>query len=86
MIVKYSRRFLKQYYKLSPKIQERFQQRLNLWQIEPDSPLLGIHFLSRQFAGYYSLNVTGDIRALYHKVGAEYVLFGFIGSHSQLYR
>ena len=85
MNVKYSRRFLKQYYKFSPKIQERFRQRLGLWQIEPTNPILGIHPLSGQFAGYYSLNVTGDIRALYHKSGEGYVLFGFIASHSQLY-
>lgn len=41
--------------------------------------------LTGEYAGLYSINITGDIRALYKKVGDTYAIFGFIGTHSQLY-
>lgn len=41
--------------------------------------------LTGEYAGLYSLNITGDIRALYEKIDDAYVIFGFIGTHSQLY-
>lgn len=83
--VKFSKRFIKQYYKLTPKIQAQFQQRLKLWQRAPYSPELHLHMLTGEYAGLYSINITGDIRALYEKIDDTYVIFGFIGTHSQLY-
>lgn len=85
MRIEYSKRFLKQYYKLTPKIQARFEERLILWRNEPDHPQLRLHELSGEYAGMYSINITGDVRALYEKVGDTYIIFGFIGTHSQLY-
>jgi mRNA-degrading endonuclease YafQ of YafQ-DinJ toxin-antitoxin module len=41
--------------------------------------------LTGEYAGLYSINITGDIRALYEKIDESYVIFGFIGTHSQLY-
>ncbi len=86
MNVEYSKRFLKQYYKLPTKVQNQFQNRLELWLQNPHSPLLHVHALTGEYKGFYSLNVSGDIRALYRQTGESVVLFGFIGSHSQLYR
>ncbi len=83
--VKYSKKFLKQYYKLTPKIQSQFKLRLKLWQVDPYNPQLHLHMLAAEYAGLYSINITGDIRAIYEKVGDEYIIFGLIGSHSQLY-
>lgn len=83
--VKYSKKFLRQYYKLSPKIQQRFQARLILWGQDPQNPQLHLHMLTGKYAGLYSINITGDIRALYEKADDTYVIFGFIGTHSQLY-
>ncbi len=83
--VKYSKRFLKQYYKLTPKIQNQFQLRLKLWQKDPYNPQLHLHMLTGEYAGLYSINITGNIRALYQKIDDTYVIFGFVGTHSQLY-
>ena len=83
--VKYSKRFLKQYYKLSPKDQQKFEVRLKLWQHDPHHPQLHLHMLSGDYDGLYSINITGDIRALYQKIDDTYVIYGFIGTHSQLY-
>jgi len=83
--VKYSKKFLKQYYKLSPKIQKQFQERFRLWLTEPFHPQLNNHILKEKYAGLHSINITGDVRALYEKIDDTYVIFGFIGTHSQLY-
>ena len=86
MKIKYSKKFLKQYYKLAPKLQDQFQKRLQLWLADPYSSQLHLHMLTGEYSGLYSINITGDIRALYEKIGDSYVIFGFIGTHSQLYR
>jgi len=41
--------------------------------------------LTGQYADLHSINITGDIRALYEKINDSYVIFGFIGTHSELY-
>ncbi len=83
--IEYTKRFQKQYGKLSPKIRERFKIRQRLWLSNPASPQLHLHKLGGDYAGLYSINITGDVRALYEEVGKTHVIFGFIGTHSQLY-
>ncbi len=83
--IDYSKRFRKQFSKLSPKVREQFKIRQRLWLREPQHPQLHLHMLAGEYAGLYSINITGDIRALYEKIDDTYVIFGFIGSHSQLY-
>ena len=83
--IEYTKKFRKQYSKLNPKIREQFKKRQRLWLHDPYNPLLHLHMLTDEYAGLYSINVTGDIRALYEKIDDTYVIFGFIGTHSQLY-
>lgn len=83
--IEYTKRFRKQYSKLSPKVRDQFKKRQRLWLNDPYHPQLHLHMLRGEYAGLYSINVTGDIRALYEKVDDIYVIFGFIGTHSQLY-
>lgn len=83
--IEYTKKFEKQYSKLSPKIREQFKERQRLWLNDPYNPQLRLHMLTGEYAGLYSINITGDIRALYQKVDNTYVIFGFIGTHSQLY-
>ena len=83
--VKYSKRFQKQYSKLTPKVREQFKARQRLLLANPKSTQLHLHKLTGEYAGLYSINITGDIRALYEQVGETYIMFGFIGTHSQLY-
>ncbi len=77
--------FKKQFKKLSAKVQDQFETRLRLFLIEQDNRQLNNHPLIGKYQGYYSINVTGDIRALYRWQGNTMVIFAFIGSHSQLY-
>ncbi|HLC91970.1 MAG TPA: type II toxin-antitoxin system mRNA interferase toxin, RelE/StbE family [Candidatus Saccharimonadales bacterium] len=85
MRVDYSKTFLKQYSRLSSKLQTQTDQRIKLWQINPNDPKLYDHPLKGKYKGYRSINITGDIRALYCKDGNTIIIFGFIGTHSQLY-
>ncbi len=83
--IEYSKTFRKQFSKLNPKVRKQFKKRQRLWLKEPYSPQLHLHMLSGEYAGLYSINITGNIRALYEKIDGSYVIFGFIGTHSQLY-
>ena len=83
--IEYHPRFKKQYRKLPSSAQVRFQHRIKLLIIEPDNPMLRVHALKAEYKGYLSMNVTGDIRALFYYEGTNVVVFGFIGTHSQLY-
>lgn len=83
--IEYTKKFRKQYSKLNPKIRAQFKKRQQLWLDDPYNTQLHLHMLTGEYAGLYSINVTGDIRALYEKIGDSYVIFGFIGAHSQLY-
>jgi addiction module RelE/StbE family toxin len=85
MIIQYTPAFKKQYKKLSKKFQSQFDERLRLFLSDPISPQLRVHPLVGKFTGYWSINVNGDLRALYLRRGEEIIIFAFIGSHSQLY-
>jgi addiction module RelE/StbE family toxin len=85
MQVQYSSTFKKQYKKLPNKLQSQFDQRLQLFLVEPNSPRLRIHPLKGKYFGYWSMSVTGDLRAIYLRTGEELVIFALIGTHSELY-
>lgn len=85
MILRRSKLFIKQYKKLPHKVQIQFGDRLELWLNEPNHPQLRNHPLVGAYLGYWSFNVTGDIRVLYYFEDKEIVVFALIGSHSQLY-
>lgn len=85
MQVDYSKNFLKQYAKLTDRLQQQTDDRIELWQKNPADTRLHDHPLTGKYQGYRSINVTGDLRALYAKRGSTIVIFGFIGTHSQLY-
>jgi addiction module RelE/StbE family toxin len=85
MEIIFHRTFRQQYKKVSPKVREQFCERLQLWQVEPTHPSLRAHSLKGKYAGYWSMSVTGDFRALYKEEGNEIIIFAFIGTHSQLY-
>lgn len=85
MHIRYLPKFKKQYKKLPQKFQEQFDERLKLFLVDPTSPQLRVHPLKGKFAGYWSLNVNGDIRALYLLEGEAMIIFALIGTHSELY-
>lgn len=85
MKILYHKRFLKRFQKLPGKIQERFFERLKLFEREPFHPLLNNHSVESAYPDWRSINVTGDYRALYEVKEESVVVFMKIGTHSELY-
>lgn len=85
MIILFHKRFGKAYKKSSVKIKGHFRSRLALFAKDPFHPLLNNHALHGNLAGYRSINITGDIRAIYKVIDEGTVEFALIGSHGELY-
>lgn len=84
MSVAYTKDFIKHSKKLSPQVKQKLLKRIELFTRSPLDPILGNHSLTGKYKKYRSINVTGDIRALYIQEGNEEI-FCLIGTHSQLY-
>jgi addiction module RelE/StbE family toxin len=85
MQVRYTKRFVKQLAKQPVKVQDAFKLRISIFRIDMHDPMLRNHALQGKLKGFYSINIAGDIRAIYHIVDDEVFLYDLIGSHSQLY-
>jgi len=85
MEIQYSRNFVKQYKKLNAKSRQQFLERQALWLENHGDVRLQTHPLKGKFQGYWSMNVSGDLRAIYYQEGDQVVIFALIGTHSQLY-
>ena len=84
MNIGHDRVFKKQYRKLPQKIQKQVVERLLLFAENKFHPQLNNHPLHHPFEGCRSINISGDIRAIYEQIG-DTVLFIRIGTHTELY-
>lgn len=80
------RNFEKKFVKLRPRIKEQFKERRNLFLENPFHPLLNSHPLTGDRTGQWSINITGDWRAIYIFRDRDTVVFVDIDTHSRLYR
>lgn len=78
------RRFEKQYSKLDKSVKDAFRERMDIMLANPVNPILNNHPLHGELEGFRSINITGDIRAIYRLEGTVAV-FLLIDSHSNLY-
>ena len=72
--------------KLSLKNKQKALKALQEFNIDPLSSRLRNHALHTPYKGCYSIDITGDYRAIYKLIDNETALFTHIGTHSQLYR
>ncbi len=86
MKIVYSKQFLKSVSKLQPKIKDKLADRIELFANDPTDKQLRNHPLNTPHKGCYSINITGDYRAIYYLADYQTALFTHIGTHSQLYR
>lgn len=84
MIIDYHKDFIKAFKKLPQKTKKKFQERQILFEKDAFSPILNNHALGGKYQGYRSINIGGDLRAIYIK-NSDSVVFVKIGSHSRLY-
>jgi mRNA-degrading endonuclease YafQ of YafQ-DinJ toxin-antitoxin module len=69
-------------------IKEAFLETLALFLAHPDHPTLRNHLLKEKFAGYRSIDVTEDWRAVFKETYAgerKLITFHMIGTHHELY-
>ena len=78
--------FIKMYKRLRPTEQRHFKEQRDQFWIDPYHPTLNNHALRGKYTGYRSINITGDIRAIYKLVDNDTFLFVTIGTHKKLYR
>ena len=84
MIVLLHQSFKKAYKKKPMSVRKRFDERLILFIKNPFDQILDNHPLSGEWAGYRSINVTGDYRAVF-KQQADATIFVDIDTHHNLY-
>ena len=84
MRVDFSKDFKKEYKKLSKKLQAKIDERLLIFMGDKFHPLLDNHQLHGEWHGYRSVNITGNIRAIYEELG-DLTYFVAIGTHPELY-
>jgi len=79
-----SKQFDKKFSKFPKKIKDNAIQQFEIFLVDPIDINLNNHKLHGKWSKYRSINITGNIRAIYIQNG-EISRFIDIGSHSELY-
>ena len=79
------REFERQSKKLSQVIREKMWQRIALMVTEEFHSILYNHKLNPPYEGYRSINITGDYRLIYKKLGPDTYYLRAVGTHHQLF-
>lgn len=85
MDVEFHKQFKKRYELLKPSERVKCDKRLLLFRKDPFHLSLRNHALRGAYAGFRSIDITGDVRAVYEPIGEEYAYFVYLGTHSELY-
>lgn len=80
----YGKRFEKGLRNLLPRQRDKVFEQLGLFSIDEHVPVLNNHKLHGKYDGYWSINVTGDLRIIYRRE-KDFILLEEVGTHSQLY-
>lgn len=86
MIIKYHRDFTKAYKKLPSNAKDKLKERLVLFEQDKSNPLLNNHPLKGKYLGLRSINITGDLRAIYKHQPGDVIILVALDTHSNLYR
>lgn len=86
MKIRFHQNFDKQYKKLRPAEKNKTLERLQMFLVSPFDSLLDNHSLKGKYVDYRSINITGDLRALYKILSDDECIFVVVDSHSNLYK
>jgi addiction module RelE/StbE family toxin len=86
MNVVFHKRFDKMASKLPSKVKVKMIERITIFSKDPLDYILRNHALNTPYKGSYSIDITGDYRAIYSLVDDQTAMFTHIGTHNQLYR
>lgn len=62
----------------------RFEERYDLFEKNPDNPVLKDHALGGKLQNHRAFSITGDIRVVYY-IFEDTIYFIDIGTHNQVY-
>jgi len=80
-----SKRFEKEFSKLPSGVKRKVIAALERFVQDHEHPSLRAHALAGTWRDHWSIDVTGDYRAVYTHVTEDVVRFVAIGTHAQLY-
>ncbi len=86
MRIRFHKNFDKRYRRLDKKQQKKVQERLKLFLDNPFNTVLKNHPLKGKYLDYRSINITGDLRAIYKYINSDECIFVVLGNHSDLYK
>ncbi|MBU3965571.1 type II toxin-antitoxin system mRNA interferase toxin, RelE/StbE family [Patescibacteria group bacterium] len=86
MKIEFHKHFTKRYKKIPSGIRRQFEERLFIFEENSFHPLLNNHPLTGDRKGQWSINVTGDWRAIYVFKDEDTIVFIDIDTHSNLYK
>lgn len=86
MQILFHKNFDKKYRKLNSKIQNSVDKRIKLFISDKFNLTLNNHPLSGKYSNFWSINITGDYRAVYYFLEVDSVIFVEMGTHSELYK
>ncbi|KKU10503.1 MAG: hypothetical protein UX13_C0010G0003 [Candidatus Woesebacteria bacterium GW2011_GWB1_45_5] len=84
MVVTYHKSFIKSSKKLTQGQKQKLIERLRIFGQDEFNPVLNNHALKGKYKDYRSINITGDLRAIYKQEG-NMAIFVEIDIHSNLY-
>ena len=70
---------------MPPKAKKQFEKRLKFFLEDPFHLLLNNHALHGEWKNYRSINIGGDLRAIYKPISGDTVEFLMIDTHGNLY-
>ena len=85
MKISYTKDFLKTIQNLKPAQREKLYERIHLCSENPRAAELRNHKLTGEWTGYSSINISGDVRAVFEHIDSG-IRFVALGTHSQLYK
>ncbi len=86
MKIRFHKNFKKQYRKLVKKDKEKVEERLNLFLDDQFDSVLKNHPLKGKYLDYRSIDIKGDLKAIYKYISSDGCVFVTIGNHNNLYK
>ncbi|MFH1462659.1 MAG: type II toxin-antitoxin system mRNA interferase toxin, RelE/StbE family [bacterium] len=86
MKIRFHRNFERQYKRLRKNEKARVRERLALFLQDEFNAVLNNHPLRGSYKGYRSINIAGDLRAIYKHQDLNVRIFVAIDTHSNLYK
>lgn len=88
LYIEFTTLFNKQLTAAPDEVKAAFLETLHFFKEDQDNPALRKHFLKQKFAGYQSIDITNDYRAIFieKQTGEKiFIRFYMLGTHKELY-